>query len=103
MKIIILNTRKNGMYNLISLCGYSLKINMILKYTTMKNVIFTATKSGTNLIMGTHQECSRYSTTEYDKGAFLIPRPCTAFLKTVNNNYVKINENKNVSYPKRNS
>ena len=39
------HTRKNGMYNFISLCGYSLKINMVLKYTTMKNVIFTATKT----------------------------------------------------------
>ena len=46
------HTHKNGMYNFISLCGYSLEMNMVLKYATMKNVIFTVTKTAINLFMG---------------------------------------------------
>ena len=46
------HTHKNGMYNFISLCGYSLKIIMVLKYTTLKNVMFTVTKTANNLFMG---------------------------------------------------
>ena len=64
---------------------------------------FSLPQNGTNLIMDTHQKCSRYRTTEYDKGASLYPVLTPAFLKTVNDPYVKNNENKNVSYPKRNS
>ena len=37
---------------------------------------------------------------EYDKGASLYPVFTPTFLKTVNNSYIKINENKTVSYPK---
>ena len=46
------HTNKNRMYNFISLCGYSLKMNMVLKYMAMKNVIFTVTKTAINLFMG---------------------------------------------------
>ena len=53
--------------------------------------------------MGAHRKCSRYRTTEYDKGASLYPVLTPAFLKTIINPCVKNNENKNVSYPKRNS
>ena len=75
---------------------------MTTKTTGYENYHFHTHKNGTNLIMGTNRECSRYRTTEYDKGASLYPVFTPAFLKTVNNPYVKINDNKNVAYPKRN-
>ena len=83
------HTHKNGMYNFISLCGHSLKINVVLKYTAMKNVIFTVTKNAIYLTMGFSLEMPHVLELRDTTGASLYPPVFTpAFLKVLNNPFV---------------
>ena len=63
------------MYNFISLCGYSLKMNMVLKYKAMKNVIFNVMKTAFHLFMGYSLEMPHVIEPRDTTGRFLIPRP----------------------------
>ena len=92
------------MYNSISLCGYSLKMNMVLKIHGYEKGHFHCHKNRNLLNYGVLiRNASRYRTSGYDRGVSLHPVLTPAFLKALNNPYVKNNENKNESYPKRNS
>ena len=46
------HTHKNGMYGFISLCGYSLKMNMVLKIHDYEKCHFHCHKTAINLFMG---------------------------------------------------
>ena len=69
------HTHKSGMYNFISLCGYSLKMNMVLKYMTMKNFVFAVTKTAIYLFMGYSLEMPHGIEPRDTTGRLLIPRP----------------------------
>ena len=54
MKIIIF-THTNGMYTFISLCGYSLKMNMVLKIHDYEKCHFSLSqKTQLSYLWGTH-------------------------------------------------
>ena len=78
-------------------------MNMVLKIRDYEKCNFHCHNNHNSLIYGVLiRYASRYRTSGYDKGASLDPVLTPAFLKALNNPYVLNNENKNVSYPKRN-
>ena len=83
------HTHKNEMYNFISLCGYSLKMNMVLKIRDYEKCHFHCYENRNLLIYGVLiRNATRYRTSGYDKGASLYPVLTPAFLKAQNNPYV---------------
>ena len=88
------------MYNLISLCWYSLKMNTVLKIHGYKKYNFHCHQTAIYLTMGYSLEILHVIEPRDTTGASPYPRLYPRILKALNNPYVLNNENKMFLTPK---